>query len=380
MLVLTSYSSNLYQSMSFDLQPSESVLKEDIIIPSFNGMKNEFYSFLKDSKGKSMSFTYSDFSSNNPYTGFDSPLPSYFIKVVEELINENHEDWVNGLNEYTVTYNYNDVNYTFIVTKYRLCDRGEYYYHYLVRLINTLSTSADELQRRDTAEKYLYDVNFKCISSVSHDFRTPLSIIYANLQLLEYHESQLDQETVKDAFSLSRMAVKSLLRVLDKVTVVDSMNKGRLEYRPATFNLKSFCDNLVKELNEAEVIPDRVKYIHDESITEVELDEYLFVSLFTHLIFNALSYSKKNHKIRFESKADEDGYIRFVVEDYGIGLTPEQKDALSVFFADFSPELPEGIGLGLAIVKECLLLQRGKICITSEVGKGSVFTIYLPTN
>lgn len=234
-----------------------------------------------------------------------------------------------------------------------------------------------EKDRSDKSDKYLYDINRKCISSVSHDFRTPLSIIYANLQLLEQLDGNLDRETVHDAFSLSRMAVKSLLRVLDKVSVIDSINKGRLEYKPTNRRLKELCENLVKELNDAEVIPDRVEYIHDNSIDDVNIDEYLFVSLFTHLIFNALSYSKKNHKVVFQSENTVDG-LKFMVQDYGIGLTLEQKEALSVFFADSVAELPEGIGLGLAIVKECLNMQNGSIIITSEQGKGSVFTICLP--
>ena len=134
----------------------------------------------------------------------------------------------------------------------------------------------------------------------------------------------------------------------------------------------------MKELNDAEVIPDRIRYIHDERITEVQIDEYLFVSLFTHLIFNALSYSKKNHTIRFESYLEDDDSLTFYVEDFGIGLSQEQKDALSVFFDQQSSELPENIGLGLAIAKECLLLQKGKLSINSEIGKGSVFKITLP--
>lgn len=365
--------------MSTDPKSSESVLKEDDIQPSFNE-KNNYFSFIKDSKGNCISYNYADSYSDNPYSGFASPLPSFYNQIIKDLIMDDPGTWESGLSDYIISSAYNDEYYSFVVTKFRTFDKGEPRYQYLIRLTESSATTPEDNNRKANSQKYLYDVNHKCISSVSHDFRTPLSIIYANLQLLEYHESQLDQETVKDAFSLSRMAVKSLLRVLDKVTVVDSMNKGRLEYKPATFNLREFCDNLVKELNDAEVVPERVKYIHDDSITEVKLDEYLFVSLFTHLIFNALSYSKKNHKIRFESKAEDNGFIRFVVEDYGIGLTPEQKDALSVFFADSSTELPEGIGLGLAIVKECLQLQRGKISITSEIGKGSVFTIYLPTN
>ncbi len=232
--------------------------------------------------------------------------------------------------------------------------------------------------RKHISEKALSEINSMCISSVSHDFRTPLSIIYANLQLLEYHDFNLDKETIKDAFSLSRLAIKSLLRVLDKVTVIDSINKGRLEYKPAKVCLETLCTNLVKTLNEAEIATDRLIYIHDSSITEIEIDQYLFTSLFTHLIFNSLTYSKRDFKVVFESKLLSDNEIRFTVKDFGIGLSAAQLDVVNNFMTSDEKELIDGIGLGLIIVKECLLLQKGTIHIASEPGKGSLFTICLP--
>lgn len=361
--------------MVSNLNQSEALFEKDLI---FEDKKNDYFTILKDSKGNSVSFCYSDSNSETPFSGFSKPIPGYFTEVIKECLQDDPTLWKSSLSEVVKAVSYAEDQYVFIVTMIRIAYQSSFMYQYLIRCIDNIGSEDTVSPGQLTAEKYLYDVNYKCISSVSHDFRTPLSIIYANLQLLEQHESQLDEETIKDAFSLSRMAVKSLLRVLDKVTVVDSMNKGRLEFKPGVYNLKQLCENLVKELNHAEVINDRVSYEHDSKIGDVKLDEYLFVSLFTHLIFNALSYSRKNHKVLFESKVEDNGFIKFVVQDFGIGMKEEQKEALTVFFATSVAELPEGIGLGFAIVKECLNLQKGKITITSEIGKGSIFTIYLP--
>lgn len=339
---------------------------------------NDFYILIKDSKGSAILHNYSNSISKDPFNGFAVPLPMPYVKVIEAILEDDPQRWTNGYAEYEFISLTSENECRFMITKFRLIENQDIRFQYIVRNEHRCTHLNEGILRADIDQKYLYDINYKCISSVSHDFRTPLSIIYANLQLLEYHEMQLDQETINDAFSLSRMAVKSLLRVLDKVTVIDSINKGRLEYKPATYDLKSLCETLVKELNDAEVIPDRIKYKHDDRITQVQLDEYLFVSLFTHLIFNALSYSKKNHTVRFESFLENDGSLTFYVEDFGIGLSQEQKDALNVFFDQQSSELPESIGLGLAIAKECLLLQKGRLLISSEVGKGSIFKINLP--
>ncbi|GEM_PF-3302372 len=243
-----------------------------------------------------------------------------------------------------------------------------------------LSELSRECREQLNNERKLSRMSFKCISTVSHDFRTPISIIYANLQLLEYHDFQLDKETIEDAFTLSRMAIKSLLRVLDKVTVVDSINKGKLESKPSRVNVNTICRNLANDLNEAEVLPDRVKYIHDERISEIETDEYLFKSMFTHLIFNALIFSKKTSNVIFESQLMTDEIVRFIVKDSGIGLTPEQLQSLRVYFADLKNDHNEMIGLGLAIARECLVLLGGKLTINSETGKGSEFIVDLPVS
>lgn len=342
--------------------------------------KQEYYLIVKDNKGTCLSFNFADSTSNLPFSGFDHPVPEYFRAIVKELMEESNCDDSAEFDEFIRESEFEDTSIRFLISKYHLNINGTPQNHYLIRPLDQFNSILEDCNQQLIKERNLNRMNSRCISSVSHDFRTPLSIIYANLQLLEYHEFQLDQATIEDAFSLSRMAVKSLLRVLDKVTVVDSINKGRLEYKPSLVNLKMVCDNLVRGLNEAEVISDRVEYIHDQSINEVEIDEYLFTSLFTHLIFNALSYSKKNHKVLFGSRLIAPDQIQFTVEDNGIGLTMEQLDSLSVFFAGVDGTQTNIVGLGLAIVKECLHLHRGKLQINSELGKGTKFIIDLPVN
>ncbi len=354
-------------------------LSDKQLLPPGYGLEDKaFYIITEDSKGNYLSFNYCNSISDSPYVGFKAPLPEYFAIVVEQFISESFVSDKGGLDEFIKIIDHDGTTYTFIITMFPVLLDGKIVFQHLIRLTNLLNSIVPGFNQQIIEERNLHKINQKCISSVSHDFRTPLSIIYANLQLLEYHEFQLDQETIEDAFSLSRMAVKSLLRVLDKVTVVDSINKGRLEFKPGKVELKGLCERLIKELNEAEVVPDRIKYIHDNRISEIEIDEYLFTSMFTHLIFNALSYSKKNHKVIFESKLISSECVQFIVEDNGIGLAPDQINALTMFINGYNSYLTDGVGLGFAIVKECLLLQRAKLVVTSEIGKGSVFTINLP--
>lgn len=339
-------------------------------------VENQLYFVVfKDNKGRCL-------SNNLRITHSDKRRVLHHLslqQIIEEAI-ENDDREILSLAEFTKEIEFKGEEYSFLITALPQVINGEPLVQYIIRSANRLFPLLEQNNKQLLNERNLNKLNCKCISSVSHDFRTPLSIIYANLQLLEYHEFQLDRETIEDAFSLSRMAVKSLLRVLDKVTLIDSMNKSRLEYKPVKTDLKKLCEAITKELNEAEVIPGRINFIHDNSIGEVFLDEYLFTSLFTHLIFNALSYSKKNHQVQFESKQIEKNFVRVIVKDNGMGFTQEQINGLNVFFSETAKNVVEGIGLGLAIVKECLLLQKGNLSINSEPGKGAEFVIDLPVN
>ncbi len=350
---------------------------EEAKVPSSAMVSKDYYLLTKDKQGECTSFCFSNSESDQPYYGFASALPEYFKKVVRSLI-EDQKNIPQSYEESVFNVFQEGQNYSFLITAYPSIKSGQQQYNFLIRLTDSYKSLNANLNKQLVTQKNLNKLSYKCISSVSHDFRTPLSIIYANIQLLEYHENQLDQQTIEDAFTLSRMAVKSLLRVLDKVTVVDSINKGRLEFKPTIVNLKALCENLVKGINEIEIVPDRVRYVHDDQIADVEIDEYLFLSMFTHLILNGLAFSKKDYKVLFVCRLISDEFITFTVKDLGIGISDEQLKNIKGYFSRTDSEVTEGIGLGFAIVKECLTLQNGTFEIKSEQGKGTSITINLP--
>lgn len=359
------------------ISENKNILLSDEQVSAAPDNIHDFYLLTKDIQGNCISFCFSNSESNHPYDGFRTLLPPHFRKAVR-LVIENRNLNLFGIEDVVLNIDHKGQNYSFIVTSYLSEHEGVKRHNSIIRLSDRLNSFNSEVNKQLVTQRNLNKLSYKCISSVSHDFRTPLSIIYANIQLLEYHEDQLDDQTIEDAFTLSRMAVKSLLRVLDKVTVVDSINKGRLEYKPTTVKLLNLCESIVKNINEIEIVPDRVKYVHDESVGEVAVDEYLFSSMFAHLIHNGLSFSKKDYKVLFVCRRISDEFLTFTVKDSGIGIAEEQLENIRAYFKRTDSEVTEGIGLGFAIVKECLSLQNGTFDIKSEIGRGTSVTINLP--
>ncbi len=251
--------------------------------------------------------------------------------------------------------------------------------HALIRDISERKAKHEELRSSLEREIELSNVKSKYISTISHEFRTPLSIIYSNLQLLENHRFELDADTINDAFELSRMAVKSLLRVLDKVTVIDAVNKGKLEFRPAVSDLGKLCRNLVKELNEMEMVPDRIDLLVGQIPDEMWIDESLFNHIFTNLLLNALKFSDKKSRVKFEVSMLSPGIAGFIITDQGIGIPEDEINYIfEPFYRASNSKHARGSGLGLAVVRDCLKLHIGDISFESQIGMGSVFKVVLP--
>jgi len=102
--------------------------------------------------------------------------------------------------------------------------------------------------------------------------------------------------------------------------------------------------------------------------------------LFTNLVSNAIKYNREEGRVRIALRSAGE-YLRADVEDTGIGMSPEDQQRLfEEFFRAKTPETQKvtGTGLGLSLVKRIVDGYHGRIEVQSELGKGSMFSVYLP--
>lgn len=251
--------------------------------------------------------------------------------------------------------------------------------HAMIRDITERKTRQEAMHTSLKHERELSEVKSKYISNVSHEFRTPLSIIYSNLQLLESHRFELDEQTINDAFDLSKMAVKSLLRVLDKVTIVDAAGKGKLELKLSEVNVNEFCSALVNECTEMTLVPNRINMQVNGIIPNLNVDEYLLKNILINLLQNALLFSDRNSEVNFSIGFNHRGWLHFEISDQGIGIPETDLEYIyEPFYRASNARMVKGSGLGLAVVAECIKLHNGQILMESIVGQGTTFTVDIP--
>jgi signal transduction histidine kinase len=243
-------------------------------------------------------------------------------------------------------------------------------YHQLLK-----RQEAERMQQKLAQEKELSELKLEFLALVSHEFRTPLSVILGSAQLLKDSlSSQIERSRLR---SLTRIesSAKAMKQMFADVLTIARADAGKLEYQPSWLELQSFCLNLVEDMQ----LSDQQQQLIDlGDRTHAWLDESLIYSALSNLLSNAIKYAPLGSNIDFilDGKID---VITFQVKDEGMGISPEEQITLfEPFTRGVSVKSIVGTGLGLALVKRCIDLHQGEITIDSEVGVGTTFTIQIP--
>ena len=235
-----------------------------------------------------------------------------------------------------------------------------------------------ELRQALAQEKELSELKSRIITTISHEYRTPLTTIASSAELLEVYGHKWDNDKQLKHFQRIQSAIKHMTALVDDVLFVNKAEFEKLEFNPAPLNLVAFINELIDELRST--VSDKYNLIFTSTgkFTNADLDEKLLRQIFTNLISNALKYSPDGGKVQVRLTC-EDNNVIFQVQDEGIGIPIEDQQKLFESFARASNVgAIAGTGLGLSIVKKCATLHGGQITFESKMGAGTTFTVSLP--
>ncbi|WP_375492601.1 ATP-binding protein [uncultured Nostoc sp.] len=220
------------------------------------------------------------------------------------------------------------------------------------------------------------------ISTVSHEFRNPLTVVQTAVELIEMQGANLTN--AKRDIYLKRIqgAVQSMEKLMEEVLFMGRAEAEKLIYNPTPLNLEQFCLDLIEDFSIIESNVYEIIFTCHSENTSAVMDEVLLHYLFANLLSNALKYSPRGGKIQFDLICDpiEKAAI-FHIQDQGMGI-PEADQAriFESFYRASNVKSIKGTGLGLVIVKRCVDAHRGQISVTSQVEIGTIFTVILPLN
>lgn len=231
-----------------------------------------------------------------------------------------------------------------------------------------------ERERLNTLENVERKLTF--LSNISHDLKTPLSMIIGPVSLLK--------ERTKDAETK-----KSLESVYDNAVRLNNMIHRTLELRHiedddenllilSVFDVVEFCRGIIEVFKENN--PQKVFLFHTSaSRIQIEADAVKFESIITNLLSNACKYSDDGATISC-GISQENGKVEIVVSDDGLGISDIDQPLVfqRMFRAPATSKLKEGTGLGLYLIKKYLELMGGNISLYSKEGQGTSFVVTLP--
>ncbi|MEM9260899.1 MAG: PAS domain-containing sensor histidine kinase, partial [Bacteroidota bacterium] len=235
----------------------------------------------------------------------------------------------------------------------------------------------EELNRALGKERELNELKSRFLSMASHEFKTPLSTVLSSAEIIELYEQREDQP--KHAKHLDRIknAVNQLTEILNDFLSLSQLEQGRIEFKPKLIDIRALISTSV-ESSEGQFKPGQevILSLADEP-QRIVADAKLLRHVLVNLLSNAAKYSGESKPVTVATGL-KGGRFFISIIDRGIGIPEEdQKHLFDRFFRARNVENVKGTGLGLNIVKHYVELMEGELTVSSQLGEGSTFTIWL---
>ena len=239
-----------------------------------------------------------------------------------------------------------------------------------------LAQQADQLKALDIAKSRFF-------AGVSHEFRTPLTLILGKHNDLLSGSYGALSDPVNEALTLSMRQSKNILELVEELLDIAKLESGAMQLTGQQTDLVDLIGNVVDQLDSLATSKSiRLERKFCRTVAPVVADPKQFRKVIINLIGNALKYTPSSGHVIAEIDELKGNWL-INIRDNGPGIPKEETERIFERFHQHRPEwqLPsDGVGLGLPLAKEIVELHNGELNVTSEVGKGSCFTLTLPQN
>ncbi len=258
----------------------------------------------------------------------------------------------------------------------------------------TLSQYIDnEVAEREKTRKILTDAlhlaeqansaKYDFLAKMSHDIRTPLNAIIGMTTIIAAHLD--DKEKINDCLAKIGTSSKYLLGIVNDVLDYTKIENGSMGLHIADFNLRDMITELSADVSQkaADKAQKFGVIVSDDVDISYIGDEYRIKQVITSMLDNANRFTQAGGEfsltVGLSRRGSDHDIISFEVSDNGMGIRPEFiSQVFEPFAQDMGADTIHSMGLGLPIAKNLAHLMNADIGVTSELGKGSVFTFEIP--
>lgn len=258
-----------------------------------------------------------------------------------------------------------------------------YYFNVIINKVKDIESKMNGivvLFQNVTELKELEKMKTNFISTISHEFKTPLTSVMMGASLLADCNIGSLNETQKDVLSSVEEDCQKLANLVDDLLHLAKLESAKYVYDMAPAEIDRIIKNAIKPFyQQAESKAVELYYSIEQDLPKVYVDQERITWVLNNLIVNALKYTKSGDKISIIAYIQDD-MIHVAIEDTGIGIPEEYVNKIFEQFVQVENSDLEirGTGLGLSIAKEIVHAHGGTIWCESTLDEGSCFTFTLP--
>jgi signal transduction histidine kinase/DNA-binding response OmpR family regulator len=222
------------------------------------------------------------------------------------------------------------------------------------------------------------------LANMSHELRTPLNAILGYSEMLQEEAQDLGHDDFIPDLEKIRTAGKHLLALINDILDLSKIEAGRMDLFNEAFSLRTMVSEIVTTATPLiEKNNNRFSVQIDEQLGTLYADQTKLRQCLLNLLSNAAKFTENGSiDVNIDTTAIGDQvHVRFEVRDSGIGMTTEQLNKLFKEFSQGDASTTRkygGTGLGLALSRRFCQMMGGDITVSSVLGEGSIFTMYVP--
>ncbi|RHJ86536.1 two-component sensor histidine kinase [Parabacteroides sp. AM08-6] len=276
-------------------------------------------------------------------------------------------------------FNFNGKGYIWWELRYNHGEVSPDKTHSIIGLCMNIQSFKDKEQKLIDLQEKAEEANkmkSAFLANMSHEIRTPLNAIVGFSNLLQEEKELTDEEKLLFKDTINKNS-SLLLKLINDILELSRIESGRMSFTFDDYLLNELLEEIYQTHNL--LMPSNISFFKEipDLPIKVRVDRHRFIQVITNLINNAVKFTEKGHiTIGYQYKATEKK-VHIYVEDTGKGMSEEAcKKVFERFYKD--DEFAQGTGLGLSICQTIVKQLGGQILLTSQKGKGSLFTVILP--
>lgn len=303
------------------------------------------------------------------------------FKVLSYIRNSNIKNGIKGLE---LRFKCKDESYRWIESNCRYVEESEVY----ILTARDITEKKQIMEEKIAYEKAieLESIKSQFFSNISHEFKTPLNIILATMQVINKNIENKSIISIKGA-NLDRYmnSIKQncyrLLRLVNNIIDISKIDYGYYDIELGNYNIVSVVEDITMSVLEY-VNNKGIELVFDTEVEEeiIACDPDKIERIILNLLSNAIKYTEADGKISVNIYSDKEN-VYITVSDTGIGIPEEKINKIFERYEQIDNKLTRnfnGSGIGLSLVRSLVEMHEGRVWVESKVNEGSKFIISLP--